>query len=254
MGQRHRWTARSLRTPAAPPAPPPIALALAGDGAAVVDLNTRSSREEAEARRGRDRGEGRARAPGRSRDYSDPRGGGPRPPSMAALARFGRLDILVRIRRRPSPGAAHRDQPRRRVHITGAHRGRRLFLCPGMPAGHVAGGGGTARQHRRGPPHGAHDRSDVITAKAVLVGLTKAIAVEFADRGITANCVVPGKIGGERSRTAGHLGVWAAAPADCFAALGHRGGGGRRGAPPLPAAKPLRHRPDDPREWCMYMP
>jgi len=50
---------------------------------------------------------------------------------------------------------------------------------------------------------GAHNRAHVITAKAALVGLTKAIAVEFADRGITANCVVPGKIGGRRSGTSG---------------------------------------------------
>src|ERR671910_261837 len=50
---------------------------------------------------------------------------------------------------------------------------------------------------------GAHNRAHVITAKAALIGLTKAIAVEFADRGVTANCVVPGKIGGARSRTSG---------------------------------------------------
>jgi 3-oxoacyl-[acyl-carrier protein] reductase len=50
---------------------------------------------------------------------------------------------------------------------------------------------------------GAKERAHVCAAKAGLVGLTKAIAVEFADRGITANCVVPGKIGGPRSATSG---------------------------------------------------
>ena len=50
---------------------------------------------------------------------------------------------------------------------------------------------------------GARERAHVCTAKAGLVGLTKALAVEFADRGITANCVVPGKIGGKRSATSG---------------------------------------------------
>ena len=50
---------------------------------------------------------------------------------------------------------------------------------------------------------GARERAHVCAAKAGLVGLTKAIAVEFADCGITANCVVPGKIGGERSATSG---------------------------------------------------
>ncbi len=50
---------------------------------------------------------------------------------------------------------------------------------------------------------GADRRAHVCTAKAGIVGLTKALAVEFADRGITANCIVPGKIGGKRSATSG---------------------------------------------------
>jgi 3-oxoacyl-[acyl-carrier protein] reductase len=50
---------------------------------------------------------------------------------------------------------------------------------------------------------GARKRAHVATGKAGLVGLTKSIAVEFADRNITANCVAPGKIGGKRSATAG---------------------------------------------------
>lgn len=50
---------------------------------------------------------------------------------------------------------------------------------------------------------GAKGRAHVAAAKAGLTGLTKAIAVEFADRGIVANCVAPGKIGGKRSATSG---------------------------------------------------
>lgn len=50
---------------------------------------------------------------------------------------------------------------------------------------------------------GAANRAHVCAAKAGLVGFTKALAVEFADRGITANTLVPGKIGGERSATSG---------------------------------------------------
>ena len=41
------------------------------------------------------------------------------------------------------------------------------------------------------------------TAKSGLIGLTKSLAVEFAKRGINVNTVAPGKIGGERSATAG---------------------------------------------------
>lgn len=50
---------------------------------------------------------------------------------------------------------------------------------------------------------GAKSRAHVSTSKAGLVGLTKALAVEFASEKITVNCVAPGKIGGERSKSAG---------------------------------------------------
>src|SRR3546814_16191273 len=50
---------------------------------------------------------------------------------------------------------------------------------------------------------GASKRAHVAAAKSGLVGLTKALAVEFADRNVTVNCVAPGKIGGERSASAG---------------------------------------------------
>jgi len=50
---------------------------------------------------------------------------------------------------------------------------------------------------------GARQRAHVATGKAGLVGLTKALAQEFADRGVTVNCVAPGKIGGKRSATSG---------------------------------------------------
>src|SRR5713226_4370524 len=50
---------------------------------------------------------------------------------------------------------------------------------------------------------GAAERAHVVTGKAGLGGFTRALAVEFADRGITVNCVVPGRIGGQRSKSAG---------------------------------------------------
>jgi 3-oxoacyl-[acyl-carrier protein] reductase len=50
---------------------------------------------------------------------------------------------------------------------------------------------------------GAGRRAHVATAKAALVGFTRTLAAEFADRGVTVNCVAPGKIGGMRSATAG---------------------------------------------------
>src|SRR5205823_13974825 len=50
---------------------------------------------------------------------------------------------------------------------------------------------------------GAPGRLHVSTGKAGLLGMTRALAAEFAPHGITVNCVVPGRIGGERSATAG---------------------------------------------------
>jgi len=54
---------------------------------------------------------------------------------------------------------------------------------------------------------GASGRAHVSAAKAGLVGLTKALAVEFGGNGITVNCVVPGRIGGPRSPNSGKGGV-----------------------------------------------
>ena len=41
---------------------------------------------------------------------------------------------------------------------------------------------------------GAKERAHVVTSKAALVGLTKAISMEFIEKGVTCNCVVPGFI------------------------------------------------------------
>ena len=177
-----------------------IALALAGEGAAVV-VNTRSSQGEADAVATEIEGRG-GRALVRLADVTDE--AAVQAMVEATLERFGRLDILIN-------NAADRQQtPLTEIslaewrHITGIIVDG-AFLCARacLPA-MIAGGGGTVVNIGGVSAHtGAHDRAHVITAKAALVGLTKAIAVEFADRGITANCVVPGKIGGARSRTSG---------------------------------------------------
>jgi 3-oxoacyl-[acyl-carrier protein] reductase len=177
-----------------------IALALAADGAAVV-INTRSSRDEAgELAAAIEAAGGQALV--QLADVTDE--AAVQNMVDAAVAKFGRLDILIN-------NAADRSQaPLTEIgfaewrHITGIIVDG-AFLCARACLPHmVAQGGGTIINIGGVSGHtGAHNRAHVVTAKAALVGLTKAIAVEFADRGITANCVVPGRIGGRRSRTAG---------------------------------------------------
>jgi len=53
---------------------------------------------------------------------------------------------------------------------------------------------------------GASGRAHVVTSKTALVGLTKALATEYAGTGITANCVVPGEIETVRGGAAGARG------------------------------------------------
>lgn len=53
---------------------------------------------------------------------------------------------------------------------------------------------------------GATGRAHVVTSKAAMVGLTKALATEYAGTGITANCVVPGEIETVRGGAAGARG------------------------------------------------
>ena len=50
---------------------------------------------------------------------------------------------------------------------------------------------------------GAIGRSHVVTSKLAVVGFTRALATEYADTGITVNCVVPGLIDTVRGKSAG---------------------------------------------------
>ena len=172
------------------------ALALAGQGAAIV-VNTRSAREEAEAVAAEIEVLG-GQALVQIADVTDE--DAVQAMVDATLARFGRLDILI------NNAADRKRTPLTEISLAEWHHVTRIivdgaFLCaraclPPM----IAAGGGTIVNIGGASAHaGARERAHVATAKAALVGLTKAIAVEFADRGITANCVVPGKIGGRRA-------------------------------------------------------
>ena len=177
-----------------------MALALANDGAAIV-VHARNSADEAHAVAREIEASG-GRAMVHLADVADE--AAVQGMIDAIVAKFGRLDILIN-------NAANRNQvPLAELtleswnEVMGVILGG-AFLCSRAAIPHmIAAGGGTIINIGGLTGHtGAHDRAHVITAKAGLVGLTKALAVEFGAKGITVNCVVPGQIGGARSATSG---------------------------------------------------
>jgi 3-oxoacyl-[acyl-carrier protein] reductase len=168
-----------------------IARSLAAGGASVM-VNANTSRAEAEETRALvESAAGHAAV--HMADVTDPA-------AVAAMleatvARFGRLDILVNNAavRAETPFAEIRFEDWRRVLSTvldGA------FLCAQACLPHLirAGGGSIVNIGGLTAHKGADGRAHVITAKAGLAGLTRALALDLAPHHITVNCVVPGTI------------------------------------------------------------
>jgi 3-oxoacyl-[acyl-carrier protein] reductase len=181
-----------------------IAMALAGEGAAVA-VNAKSSRDEADDTV-RDLQALGAKARVVMGDVTD----------EAEAARMidetvralGPVDILINNAavRRDGAFATMSFADWRLVMaviLDGAFLMSRAVI-PGM----VAKGHGTIVNIGGVTGHtGVFGRAHVSAAKAGLVGLTKALAVEFGGNGVTVNCVAPGKIGGPRAASAGKGGV-----------------------------------------------
>lgn len=172
-----------------------IARALADAGAAVV-INAKSSAADADAvvREIRDRG---GQAVAKIADVGQPEAAA----SLidAAIAAFGRLDILVNnaaVRREIDFERLDYDEWRAitATILDGA------YLCAHAASPHLIGAGGGSIVNIGGLSSftGAARRAHVIAAKAGLVGLTRALAHDLAPHGITVNCVAPGLIDTER--------------------------------------------------------
>jgi 3-oxoacyl-[acyl-carrier protein] reductase len=119
----------------------------------------------------------------------------------AVLARFGRIDILVNnaaLRREKSFAEMDYAEWREILDVTldGAFHCTKACL----PALRNSGAGTIVNIGGLSAHTGARNRAHVITAKAGIVGLTRALANDLAADGITVNCVVPGLIGTPRPK------------------------------------------------------
>jgi len=168
-----------------------IALALAAGGAAVV-VNARSNQAETDAVAGEIEAQG-GRALSFLADVADP--AAVETMAAAAVARFGRIDILV------NNAALRRERPLEQMtladwrEITGVILDG-AFNCVQacLPQLKRSGAGAIVNIGGLSGHTGAKHRAHVVTAKAGLVGLTRALAHDLAADNVTVNCVVPGLI------------------------------------------------------------
>jgi len=195
-----------------------IALALADGGAAVV-VNARSNVQEAEAVAGEiERAGGKAFAV--TADVADAEAVA----SMVddAASRFGRIDILVN-------NAAVRAEQAFEAMTLADWRAVTAVILDGafncvaacLPQLRASRHGAIVNIGGLSADTGAKGRAHVVTAKAGLAGLTRALAHDLAADSITVNCVSPGLIATPRP---------AGAPEPAHHAI-HRTLTGVRGAP-----------------------
>jgi 3-oxoacyl-[acyl-carrier protein] reductase len=174
-----------------------IALTLAEGGASVV-VNVRGNRAEAEAVAREIEARG-GKALVQLGDVGD--AAAVQAMADAAIKHFGRIDILV------NNAALRREKPfaemsyaewREIMDVTLDGTFHCVKAC--LPALRQSGAGAIINIGGLSAHTGARDRAHVVTAKAGIVGFTRALAHDLASDGITVNCVVPGLIGTPRPR------------------------------------------------------
>jgi 3-oxoacyl-[acyl-carrier protein] reductase len=174
-----------------------IALTLAEGGAAVL-VNVRGNRAEAEAVAREIEARG-GKALVHLGDVAD--AAAVQAMAEAAAKHFGRIDILV------NNAALRREKPfadmsyaewREIMDVTLDGTFHCVKAC--LPALRQSGAGTIVNIGGLSAHTGARDRAHVVTAKAGIVGFTRALAHDLAADGIIVNCVVPGLIGTPRPK------------------------------------------------------
>ena len=174
-----------------------IAMSLAEGGASVL-VNARSNRAEAEAVAREIEAAG-GKAIVHISDVADAKS--VQAMADAAVRKFGRIDILINnaaLRREKSFVEMDYAEWREILDVTldGAFHCTKACL----PALQKSGQGTIVNIGGLSAHTGAKNRAHVVTAKAGIVGLTRALANDLAADGITVNCVVPGLIGTPRPK------------------------------------------------------
>jgi 3-oxoacyl-[acyl-carrier protein] reductase len=121
----------------------------------------------------------------------------------AAVARFGGVDILVNNAAvRHETKFADMDYGKWREVLSVILDGAYLCARAALAALQASGGGSIVNIGGMSAHTGSANRAHVVTAKAGLVGLTRALAHDLAPDGVTVNCVVPGMIDTVRAASA----------------------------------------------------
>jgi 3-oxoacyl-[acyl-carrier protein] reductase len=174
-----------------------IALSLADGGASIL-VNARGNRAEAEAV-ARDIESRGGKAMVHIGDVAD--AAAVQAMADAAAKHFGRLDILVNnaaLRRERSFAEMSYAEWREIMDVTLDGAFHCVKAC--LPHLRKSGSGTVVNIGGLSGHTGSKNRAHVVTAKAGIVGFTRALAYDLADDGITVNCVVPGLIGTARPK------------------------------------------------------
>ena len=174
-----------------------IAFALAGGGASVV-VNARSNRSEAESVAKEIEAAG-GKVLVHICDVADAEA--VQAMADAATRQFGRIDILVNnaALRREKP-FAEMDYAAWREILDVTLDGAFHCVKACLPALQQSGAGTIVNIGGLSAHTGAVNRAHVVTAKAGIIGFTRALAHDLAGDCITVNCVVPGLIGTPRPK------------------------------------------------------